>query len=353
MQDTSEEKSKYSITLGEYAANVHKDDGYSYIIDAIEYGDIDAVKQFIKKGADIHTLGVVYLAKSHNGKMLQFLIEQGADIFQEEEGSGDSIMSYVVDYYGWDVRSYKEGDKPYRGGDRFSSEQDIHNKYLGIIKVLAGHGYDVDSPVLSHFTPLQVAMGPEILEDIHAIPELAFYLVEECGANVNCAGIYDIEKEYKKYTDDADRCRYAPVSIDEFKERRPSSPLEIASQMRPGEVSFEICKLLVRHGADLNYISLDYNEDGPDELSPLCAAIELENIPVVQLLIESGADVNLTMRGVLDESDERSPLLMALHVESIPIIKLLLENGAEITDSVREYVDECDFDDEIRELFGI
>ena len=153
MQD---KKSKYSITPGEYAANVCKEDGYSEISEAIEYGDIDAVKRFIKEGADIHTLGVFYLAKSHNGKMLQFLIEQGADIFQEEEGSGDSIMSYVVDYYRWDVRRYKEGDKPNNSGDRFSSEQDIHNKYLGIIKVLAGHGYDVNKPILSHFTPLQL-----------------------------------------------------------------------------------------------------------------------------------------------------------------------------------------------------
>ena len=344
MQD---KKSKYSITPGEYAANVRKEDGYSGISEAIEYGDIDAVKRFIKEGADIHTLGVFYLAKSHNGKMLQFLIEQGADIFQEEEGSGDSIMSYVVDYYRWDVRRYKEGDKPNNSGDRFSSEQDIHNKYLGIIKVLAGHGYDVNKPILSHFTPLQLAVGRD------AVPELAFYLVEECGADVNCAGVYDIEEKYKEYTDDADEYGYDPVSIDEFKECRPFSPLEMASQMRPGEVSFEICKLLVRHGADLNYISLDYDEDGPDELSPLCAAIELENIPVVQLLIESGADVNLTMRGVLDESDERSPLLMALHWNSIPIIKLLLENEAEITDSVREYVDGRSYNDEIRELFGI
>ena len=321
MQD---KKSKYSITLGEYAANVRKEDGYSDIREAIEYGDIDAVKRFIKEGADIHALSVIALAKSHNGKMLQFLIEQGADIFQEEEGLGRGIMHYVVHSYGSDIDRYKEGDKPNREWDRFSSEQDIHNKYLGIIKVLAGHGYDVNKPVLSHFTPLQLAMC------VRVVPELAFYLVEECGADVNCAGVYDIEKEYKEYTDDAKKHRYEPVSIDEFKECRPSSPLKIASQLRPGEVSFEICKLLVRHGADVNYISLDYDEDGPDEWSPLCAAIEFENIPVVQLLIESGADVNLTMRGVVDESDERSPLLMALHEGSIPIIKLLLENGADV-----------------------
>ena len=58
MQDTSKEKSKYSITPGEYAANVRKEDGYRDISEAIEYGDIDAVKRFIKEGADIHTLGV-------------------------------------------------------------------------------------------------------------------------------------------------------------------------------------------------------------------------------------------------------------------------------------------------------
>ena len=342
MQD---KKSKYSITPGEYTANIRKEDGYSGISEAIEYGDIDAVKQFIKDGADLHRLSSFFCNISiHNDKTLHFLIEQGLDIFED-----DMFMDFIIRRYEDDVRSYKEGGQPNRGGDRFSSERDIHNKYLGIIKAMVEHGYDVNKPMYAQCTPLRSVLLSK------AIPELVFYLVEECSADVNYAK-YDIEEKYKQYADNADEFGYDPVSIDEFKECRPWSPLMRACRWNPGEVSFEICKLLVRHGADVNYISHEYAVDGErEESSPLCNAIEHENIPVVQLLIESGADVNLTMHGteLWDDSDERSPLLVALHVESIPIIKLLLENGAEITDSVREYVDECDFDDEIRELFGM
>ena len=299
MQD---KKSKYSITPGEYAANVRKEDGYSGISEAIEYGDIDAVKRFIKDGADLHRLSGFFCNISiHNDKTLHFLIEQGLDIFKD-----DMFMDFIIRRYEDDVRSYKEGGQPNRGGDRFSSERDIHNKYLGIIKAMVEHGYDVNKPMYAQCTPLRSVLLSK------AIPELVFYLVEECSADVNYAK-YDIEEKYKQYADNADEFGYDPVSIDEFKECRPWSPLMRACRWNPGEESFEICKLLVRHGAD----------------------------------------VNLTMRGVLDESDERSPLLTALHVENIPIIKLLLENGAEITDSVREYVDECDFDDEIRKLLGM
>ena len=51
------------------------------------------------------------------------------------------------------------------------------------------------------------------------------------------------------------------------------------------KVPIKVAKLLIENGTDVNNIS-------DDELTPLIAAINRDNFPLVKLLVENGADVN-------------------------------------------------------------
>jgi len=66
-----------------------------------------------------------------------------------------------------------------------------------------------------------------------------------------------------------------------------------------------------------------------DCYSPLIYAIQENSLPLVQLLIEKGAQVNF-----INKLDEKSPLEFAIEKKSLGIVKLLIENGANINMSI-------------------
>ena len=79
---------------------------------------------------------------------------------------------------------------------------------------------------------------------------------------------------------------------------------------------FDFAKILIRDPrCDINH----YNSEG---VSPLCFAIKLKNIEIVQELIKSKAFVNLPNK------DTQTPLFLAVKIHWLKIIKLLLKNGA-------------------------
>jgi ankyrin repeat protein len=76
----------------------------------------------------------------------------------------------------------------------------------------------------------------------------------------------------------------------------------------------EVSSLLLKEGANINYAS-EYGH------TPLSRAIILNNLPLVEFLIEHGADVNQRNRG-------DTPLSHAVDENDIKLIKLLLDRGA-------------------------
>lgn len=83
--------------------------------------------------------------------------------------------------------------------------------------------------------------------------------------------------------------------------------------------SLEIVRLLIGHGAQVNlpYIG--------DKLTPLHAAMFVENMEAVQMLLAAGANPN----ALTDE--DRSPLRFAVEQGSLEMAKLFLERGATAT----------------------
>lgn len=93
----------------------------------------------------------------------------------------------------------------------------------------------------------------------------------------------------------------------------------------------DILKLFLEKGVEINILA------GMEKISPLIYAIIMGNIPLVRLLIEKGADVNLV------DSHEKSPLVNALIIENHEIVHLLIKAKADvnlkkgINDSPLEY----------------
>jgi len=92
------------------------------------------------------------------------------------------------------------------------------------------------------------------------------------------------------------------------------SPLMYAVQ----EESIPIIELLIDYGADINFML-------HGGISPLIRAIQKNSLPIVELLLRHGAKVNIT-----DGLWEYSSLVYAIEEESLPIAKLLIEHGANV-----------------------
>ena len=88
--------------------------------------------------------------------------------------------------------------------------------------------------------------------------------------------------------------------------------------MLPESVVLSIVKLLIDHGADVDY------EDSYNTRTPLLIAISKKSLKVVELLVEKGADVNL-LAGA-----ESGPLKRAVECNQIEIARLLIYKDADV-----------------------
>jgi len=75
-----------------------------------------------------------------------------------------------------------------------------------------------------------------------------------------------------------------------------------------------ITPLLIEKGADLNVSTMDCR-------SPLAAAIDQRNEPLIRQMLDWGADVNI---------DDGYPLLMACQEGNMKLVNLLIDAGAEL-----------------------
>lgn len=97
---------------------------------------------------------------------------------------------------------------------------------------------------------------------------------------------------------------------------------ESAIHLAVSNENLDLVKLLANAGADLNYISKKYN------YTPLLLAIHIgASNSVIETLLELGADISL-------ETDlGYTPLMYACRYRSLPFIRLLVESGADVDGS--------------------
>lgn len=199
---------------------------YMTLLDAIEFGDIDKAKELIDSGEeDDYSRHICYV---HNVKMLEFLWDYGNFTLYDEN---DDLLSRVIYNYHSHLENYRSNPEydfsTY--GDVYYSEDDIHNKYLGIIKFLLEKHFDVNETLSMNETPLMKAISFGLLK-------LAYYLIEKWNADVNYVPI--IDNEQKLNSPLILTCDYRPENDLLFKEKR------------------FLCKYLIKKGANVNYQSI-------------------------------------------------------------------------------------------------
>ena len=197
--------------------------------DAIAFGDIEKAKELIDSGEeDDYSRHICYV---HNVKMLEFLWDYGK--FNLYDEYGDSLLSKVICKYSSDLDDYRKNPEYdfSSHGDVYTSEDDIHNKYLGIIKFLLEKHFDVSETLSMNKTPLMKAISEGLVK-------LAYYLIEEWNADVNYVPIIDNEQNLD-----------TPLIL--------SCHLDPENDLLSKEKCF-LCKYLIKKGANVNYQSITH-----------------------------------------------------------------------------------------------
>lgn len=214
--------------FGSYDTIIPYDGDRNYMImwTAIEFGDIEKAKELIDSGEEDDYS--IFVSDVHNVKMLEFLWDYGNFNLYDEN---DDLLSRVIYKYSSDLNDYRKNPEYdfSSHGDVYTSEDDIHNKYLGIIKFLLEKHFDVSETLSMNKTPLMKAI-------YHGLVKLAYYLIEEWNADVNY--VPTIDNEQKLHSPLILACHLDPENDILFKEKR------------------FLCKYLIKKGANVNYQSI-------------------------------------------------------------------------------------------------
>ena len=148
--------------------------------DALRYGNYNKAKDLITSGKDTEYY-IDNLLDIHDEKMLELLWENGILNCHSEE---TEVFSSILYRYSNVLSCFREepGHDFSDTGDFFKTEDDIHNKFLCIIRFLLEKEYNVNENIGSNKTetPLLIAID-------RGLAKLVFYLVEDWNADVNFA----------------------------------------------------------------------------------------------------------------------------------------------------------------------
>jgi len=222
-------------------------------------------------------LPLVIACENGNEKIVEFLVERGADINKDNDDGysplvaaclmdNENIVKYLIDH-GAELNNLDE-----HGCNPLISACENGNE--NIVKYLVEHGEDVNEEKNGYGnTPLITACD-------NGCETIVKYLVEH-GADVN------------KNNNDGD------------------TPLISACN-----IEYEnIVSYLIEHGADVNKCN-NYGD------TPLIAACECSNLDIVKNLIEHGADIHQ------GNKDDYTPIMAAHEFYDEGIINYLIEHGA-------------------------
>lgn len=284
------------------------DRNYMSMWNAIVFGDIEKAKELIDSGEEDDYS--IYICDVHNVKMLEFLWDYGNFTLYDEN---DDLLSRVIYKYHSDLENYRSNPEydfsTY--GDLYYSEDDIHNKYLGIIKFLLEKHFDVSETLSMNKTPLMKAIDKGLVK-------LAYYLIEQWNADVNY--VPTIDNEQKLNSPLILACNICPENDILFKEKR------------------FLCKYLIRKGANVNYQSI--MRDFYDELQ-YSTALDSVLGTISFFEVSTGYDEDIKTRQI---------------DESLYILELLAKNKAQLSeeniDTVRR-VENLDLKEKMRILLHL
>lgn len=320
---------------------------------AIEYGYFSDVKKMIED-VGISEITAYSISKAHNAEMINLLSSYGCDVNSKDD-SGNSILLSVINDYGLMLSEYRKhydetGESTYTpgvysSGDEFETEDDVHNKYLGIIDALIKNGANPECVNERLFSETALIKACRC-----SLVKLVSYLVVDCKVDVNFVPKPDAEENYEFYKKQIEECELdSTVSLSDCEEITGDSPLICA--IDPDYDSnkkdiYLIVKCLLENGANTDFISVHYNYITSELYSktPLSTSLSHEeaiNIDLIKLLIQYGADYS-----EYDTDDEKLEELFAIENEDL---RNRLFSIFKITDAQERYEEYCNNNEYIAE----
>ena len=358
----SAEKTSKTVRQTENVINDTKFGKYDYINEdlkpydldeAIRYGYTDVAKKMLENEG-ISEIMFYSIANAHNEEIINLLAFYGCD-FNIKEDDGDSVLLKVINNYSIMLNDYRKhydetGESTYTpgvfsSGDEFETEDDVHNKYLGIIDALIKNGANPECVNEKLFSETALIKACRC-----SLVKLVSYLVEDCKVNVNFVPKPDAEENYEFYKKQIEECELdSTVSLSDCEEITGDSPLICA--IDPDYDSnkkdiYLIVKCLLENGANTDFISVHYNYITSELYSktPLSTSLSHEesiNIDLIKLLIQYGADYS-----EYDTDDEKLEELFAIQNEDL---RNRLFSIFEINDAQERYEEYCNNNEYIAE----
>ena len=287
-KQVTEETIKIMDGIGEYKGIIPNAEIDS-LWDAVRYGYIEEAEKFLKKGEEFDD---DLICSSHDRNIVNLLVKYGARVDMAD--SSTTVLSRVISEYDSALDMFHDNYE--FGCDIFHSEQDIHNKYIGIIDALIKKGSDPTSynpRGCCIWTPLQDACAKKLTF-------LAKYLITICNVDVNHVPEPDYNYEYEHKVENG-----ADISKEDVYLIKNDSPLLFALntgwQIRGvNRIDYATAKLLIENGADVTYSSYSViNSDfmhKTTSIGRIIYAISTDpfyekNFEILELLIENGAEL--------------------------------------------------------------
>lgn len=358
----SAEKTSKTVRQTENVINDTKFGKYDYINEelkpydldeAIRYGYTDVAKKMLENEG-ISEIMFYSIANAHNEEIINLLAFYGCD-FNIKDDDGDSVLLKVINNYSIMLNDYRKhydetGESTYTpgvfsSGDEFETEDDVHNKYLGIIDALIKNGANpecVNERLFSE-TALIIACRCSLVK-------LVSYLVVDCKVDVNFVPKPDAEENYEFYKKQIEECELdSTVSLSDCEEITGESALICAIDHDYDSNKkdiYSIVKCLLENGADIDFHSVNYNYITSElyTKTPLSTSLSHEesiNIDLIKLLIQYGADYS-----EYDTEDEKLEELFAIQNEDL---RNRLFSIFEINDAQERYEEYCNNNEYIAE----
>lgn len=318
-------------------------------------GNLDSVKLLISEGSDVNARRIWYdpaeedascycfetpisvAAGSGNTKLVQYLIDHGAEIdFNENGRTPMSVALQGKDYAMADLLMHRDAAKIPTFAVDEASFYSYHEGDTVYIDYLINSLFPYAS--FDDYSPLRNAASNG---NISVVKRLVSIVSKEERNSALCyASTLQVASLLMEYGADIN-------SIYSYFGEGGCSGLfvPICEAVESGD--FDYVKFLVEKGADINsldsYFEKYANTDAYFQcsvISPLTLAILNDKPKIAEYLIAQGANVNFIMKRKWEEG-YISPLIAAVQKNNVAITKLLLAKGALTTNrnvSIKDYV---------------